>query len=125
MSLADKNPHDLEHTVSKASRVAKARRLLAASCVVLLAAAVVLSQRQRQQQGFLSLKADPRSITLCPGQPTTVRLTATHPASVRIQPDQSWKVDAGKIEVKGDSALWDLSGTKPGRYEISVTAVLV
>lgn len=122
MSLADKNPHGLERIVSKASRAAKARRLLFASCALLLTAVVVLSQRQRQPQGLLSLKADPPSITLCPGQPTKVRLTATHSASVRIEPDYSWKVDDGNIEAKGDSAVWDLAGVQPGSYTITVTA---
>lgn len=73
------------------------------------------------QQSALSLKANPSSVANCPGGSALVRLRAVPAVNVQMAPAYGWKVDAGTLEAKADSAVWNLSGVKPGTYTAAVT----
>jgi hypothetical protein len=75
-----------------------------------------------QESAEPALVAKPRSIMLCPGRPTNVNLTALPPA--RGTPH--WDTNgAGRIiSAGGTTAVWDLSGVKPGTYTVTFTRTI-
>lgn len=150
MPATNRTPRPSRTELTRATRRRNARRPLVLACLILLAAAAsprfargAVAQTQRGQeknvnvnsppeklssakpkppQRPLSLKAAPSSLTVCPGRRALVRLTPVPAPNVRLNPVYSWKVDGGTLKAAASSAVWDLSGAKPGTYTAVVTA---
>ncbi len=126
MSPSDAVPR-VAHIPKDAGR-ARAPRLLVFGLSLALAAAALTSAPSQtslaQQRDPLppqaTIDAEPTSVTLCEGEPAVVKLTLKPAPNVRLRGGFKWDVGGGKVQGEGGSAVWYLSGVKPGRYTARV-----
>ncbi|MBV9929149.1 MAG: toll/interleukin-1 receptor domain-containing protein [Acidobacteria bacterium] len=128
MSLSNDIPHDARGRVPKAHGRACAAWLF---ILTLALAAQTFSPFQdtlarpiKSQDTPFSLEAERSFVTPCPGLPATVKVTVIPAPNVRLRGDFKWSVTGGKIRDEGASAVWDLSGAKPGVYTATATVEL-
>lgn len=142
MSPVNKAPHDPNLIITPTDGGTKVLRLLICACAVLLSAGAVLASftraatkwknlpaqqippRQSPEQPSLVLKISRDSVSLCPGEPSVVRLTASGPAPAGVPLTYTWEANGGSIKGDGNSAVWDLSGVRPGVYTATVTLTI-
>lgn len=114
----------------------RARRLVFVCALLLLAGSATAQKNTTpegpavkptpRREGFqpvgIKLSADVESISLCEGKPKVVSLTAV-PLNMKggELAKATWAADGGNLKPARLTAVWDLSGAKPGRYTATIS----
>jgi hypothetical protein len=136
MPPAIRTPRDAREEAPKAPNGPSHARRLVFVCAFLLLAGSAPAQNTipegpavkptPRRGGFrpvkLSLSADVESVSLCEGRPKVVTLTAVPlNMSDREVANATWAADGGNVKPARLTAVWDLSGVRPGRYTATVS----
>lgn len=138
MSPANETSDDATQCVSKAATGTRPRRRPIFVCAVLLSAftfpAAVPSRAQPTVQKpqlqtpekarRLELVADRETVSLCPGEPSSVRLAVKGDFGERGQLTHEWRASGGNVKGDARGAVWELSGLKAGTYTTTLTVKL-